>query len=186
MTKTPLRSLIALGLVAALSACGGGDDDTASGSNNTGGTSGGTGSGSLTLTASAPSSNDTTLNLASAGTVDNLARAADSFSASPYCEVFWENVPGANGATYALQVYFRQSDKAVLHTSIIGTNGTAAGWSVFDNAGGSSAISNVTVDFAARTVGFAAKVLNGSGTETATVNGRAIFPANSGTPACGA
>lgn len=174
--NAPLRTLFTLALASALAACGGGDDDTAAPTDATGG-----GAGTLTISAATPAANDTTLNLASAGTSGNSARAADGFSTQAYCEVFFENVPGANGTTYAVQVYFRQSDKAALHVSVIGSNG----WVVFDNAAGSP-IADVTVDGTARTVAFANKALADGSGSVGTLAGTASFPANSGTPACGA
>ena len=170
----PLATLLSLS--AALAACGGGDDSSASTT--------GAGGGTLTLSAATPASNNTTLNLASAGTRGNNTRAADGFSTQAYCEVFFENVPGANGATYAVQVYFRQSDKAALHTSVVGSAGSAAGWVVFDNASGSP-ITNVAVDTAARTVTFNNKALADGAGNVATLSGAASFPANAGTAACG-
>lgn len=155
-----------------LAACGGGDDDSTSGAGASGGT--------LTLSAAAPAANNTTLDLATAGTSGNSARAADTFSSLPYCEVYFENVSAANGVKYALQVYFRQGDKAPLHVSVIGANG----YTVFNNAAG-AAISGITVDTSARTLRFAAKVLAGSSGEAGTLDGTASFPANAGTPACG-
>lgn len=166
-----LRLSLAWPLVLSLAACGGGDDST--------GAAGG--SGSLTLSATTPAANTTTLDLATATSKGNQTRAADSFSSTAYCELFWENVAGANGVKYAVQVYFRQSDRAVLHTSVIGANG----WVVFHNNAGAP-ITGVVVDTAARTLSYNAKVLNGGSGEVATVNGSVGFPANSATPACGA
>ena len=57
------------------------------------------------------------MDLSTAQTKGNVVHAADSFSAAPYYEVFWEVANGANGKKYALQVYFRQSDKAALNRS---------------------------------------------------------------------
>lgn len=82
-----------------------------------------------------------------------------------------------------MQVYFRQSDRAALHVSVIG--GTTTIWSIFNNNSGNP-VTGVTVDTAARTVDFASKVLAGSSGEVATVMGTASVPANTGTPACGA
>ena len=165
----------ALAAATLLAACGGGDDslDTAAAG------------GTLTLTAALPASNNTTIDVATATTSGNGARAADSFSATAYCEVYWENARGANGSKYALQVYFRQSDGKAMHVSLIEGSGATAGFTVYDNASGAP-ISGVAVDVAKRTVTFTSKVLAGAGTETATVNGSVSFPANSGTPACGA
>ncbi|NDY92865.1 hypothetical protein [Ideonella livida] len=175
-TRRLFRASLAVWACAALlSACGGGGDDEEA-------PPAGGGSGSLTLSSATPSSHNTTLNLGAAGTAGNLARAADGFSAQPYCELFWENVPGANGSTYAVQVYFRPSDQAVLHASVIGSTG----YTVFDNASGSP-ISGITVSTSGRTLSFTAKVLSGSGDgATGTVNGSVGFAANTANPACGA
>lgn len=177
MTRTTFH-LASLALAALLAACGGGDDSPAAGA------TGGGGAGTLTLSAATPASHNTTLDLATATTSGNSARAADAFSSVPYCEVFFENVRGANGSTYAVQVYFRQGDKAALHVSVVGS-GTAAGWVVFNNASG-AAIGNVTVDTSARTVVFANKALADGAGSVATLAGTANFGANAGTPACGA
>lgn len=179
--RRPMGALLALAAAVALAACGGGDADPATGSSGGGGTGGG--AGTLTLSSSNPALHNTTLNLAAAGSTGLLARAADVFSAAAYCEAYWENVPGANGAVYAVQVYFRQSDKAVLHTSIIGTSGGALGWSVYDNAGG-AAITGMAITASSRTATYTAKRLAGSGTEGTTVDGSAVYPANSAAPGC--
>lgn len=164
-----------LAMAVLLAACGGGSDSDSS--------AGGAASGSSTLSLSGttPAANTTTLDLATATSKGNQTRAADSFSSTAYCELFWENVAGANGVKYAVQVYFRQSDRAVLHTSVVGANG----WVVFHNNAGAP-ITGVVVDTAARTLSYNAKVLNGGSGEVATVNGSVGFPANSATPACGA
>lgn len=172
----------ALALSAALSGCGG-DGDTSTSSGGSGGTgSGGSGSGSGTLTLSAanPASENTTIDVSKAATSGNDARAADSFSAQPYCDVYAEAAPGANGRTYAVQVYFRQSDQAVLNVSVVSsaTPTSPASYVVFDNDGGKP-ISGVTVDTKARTVTFNNKVLAGSAGEAGTLSGTAGFPANS-------
>jgi hypothetical protein len=124
------------------------------------------------------------MDVSKAPTKGNDARAADGFSSSAYCDVYFEGYAGANGITYALQVYFRQSDKAALNASIVGGSGASL-WAVFSNNAGSP-ITGVTVDAAARTITFTNKVLNGSAGETATVNGTVSFPANAtGTAGCG-
>lgn len=170
-----------------LAACGGGDDDTTGSAGTTSATSAtaSTGGGTLTLTAAAPAANNTTIDVSTATTSGNNARPADSFSATAYCEVFWENAVGANGSKYAVQVYFRQSDGKAMHVSVVEGSGTAVGFSVYDNASGNP-IGGVAVDVAKRTLTFSNKVLAGASTETATANGTLSFAANSGTPACGA
>jgi hypothetical protein len=171
--------LTALAVASAfLAACGGGDDSTAAAGGNA------AAGGTLTLSAAAPADHNTTVNSATATTRGNLTRAADGFSAQPYCEVFWENANGANGKKYALQVYFRQSDKAALHVSVLDTTGGAPTWVVFDNNSGNP-VTGVTVDTAARTVTFAAKALADGQGAVGTVNGSVAFPANAGTAACG-
>lgn len=165
-------TLAALAATVVLAACGGGDDDDSRS---------GAGAGTLTIAAATPAANTTTVDLATATSRGNQARAADAFSSQPYCEVFFENASGANGVKYALQVYFRQSDKLPLHVSVVGANG----YVVFNNAAGAP-ITGITVDTGARTLGFANKVLAGSGGEAGTLSGSVSFPANSGTPACGA
>lgn len=182
MQKFTVKSVPALaGLSAALllAACGGGGDAPPA----SGGGAGAVG-GSLTISAATPAANNTTLNLDGAAVKGNDARPADSFSSSPYCDVYFEGFTGANGTTYALQVYFRQSDKAPLNASIVGGSG-AAFWAVFDNNSGNP-ITGVSVDATARTITFTSKVLNGSSGETATVNGTLTFPANATAAACGA
>jgi hypothetical protein len=180
MSKPPVKSL-SIVLAVALAACGGGGTTT-TGAGGGGGGGGATG-GSLTISAATPAANNTTLDLSRATTISNNARAADGFSSTPYCEALFEGVPGANGVTYRVQVYFRQSDKAPLHTSIFGGNPPT--YAVFNNNNGNP-ITGLTVDTTARTIVFANKVLAGASGEAGTVNGTANFPANSGTPACGA
>jgi hypothetical protein len=182
MSKPPVKSPFLLaGLAAAtlLAACGGGSGNSGGG----GGGGGGAAGGSLTISSATPASNNTTLDLSRAATIGNSTRAADSFSAAPYCEVFFEGVPGANGVTYALQVYFRQSDKAPLNASIVGGNPPT--YVIFNNNSGNP-ITGLTVDTTARTIVFSNKVLTGSSGELGTVSGTATFPVNNGTPACGA
>jgi hypothetical protein len=168
MTKTH-TTLLGAACALLLSACGGGGNSTPAG-------------GTLTLSATTPAALATTLDLAMASTAGNSARPADAFSAQPYCEVFWENVAGANGKKYAVQVYFRQGDKAPLHLSVVEVG---SGWAVYSNNSG-AAITGLTIDTSARSIAFANKVLAGATTEAGTVAGTASFEANKGTPACGA
>lgn len=93
--------------------------------------------------------------------------------------MFWENATAANGLKYAVQVYFRQTDKAAIHTSVI-----EPGFVVFNNDRG-NAITGVTVDTAAKTLTFTAKILTGSAGEVGTLSGTVGFPANATTAACG-
>lgn len=185
MSKPPVKpTALTAGLAVAvlLAACGGGSGGSGGGGGGGGGGAGASG-GTLTIASASPASNNTTLDLSRAATIGNSTRAADGFSAAPYCEVFFEGVPGANGVTYAVQVYFRQSDKEPLNASIVGGNPPT--FVIFNNNSGNP-ISGLTVDTTARTIVFANKVLNGSSGEVGTVSGTATFPANSGTPACGA
>ena len=171
MTSPSLIRLAGAGaLTLLLAACGGGDDTVAAGG------------GTLTVSAATPAAMATTLDLSTATAKGNNARAADGFSSVPYCEIFWENVNGANGKKYALQVYFRQGDKLPMHVSLLEG---ASGWVVFNNASG-AAIVGVTVDTTAKTVAFNNKALTGGGTELGTLAGTVSFPANAGTAACGA
>jgi hypothetical protein len=171
----------ALAVLTALSGCGSDDDDTSTGGGGSGGGGGGgTGGGTLTLSSAIPASENTTIDVSKAATSGNDARAADSFSAQPYCDVYFEAAPGANGRTYAVQVYFRQSDQAVLNVSVVSSATPTAppGYVVFDNDGGKP-ITGVTADKAARTITFDNKVLAGSAGEAGTLSGTASFPANS-------
>ncbi|GCL65825.1 hypothetical protein [Pseudaquabacterium pictum] len=162
--------LATLALAATLAACGGGDDDTAAAA-----ASGGT----LTLSATSPSS-DTTIDLSTATAKGTNGRAADSFSSVPYCEIFWENANGANGRKYAVQVYYRQDNKLPLHVSVV----ESGGWAVFSNDSGAT-ITGITIDTTARTAVFNNKVLAGSAGEAGTLAGTASF-GSSTTAACGA
>lgn len=175
MTRPPVKHPTSLALVlatAVLAACGGGDSAS------------GGGGGVLTVSAANPASHNTTMDVSKAPTKGNDARAADTFSAAPYCDIYFEGYTGANGTTYALQVYFRQTDKAPLNASIVGGSG-ASMWVVFSNNAGNP-ITGITVDAAARTITFTNKVLTGSAGETATVNGTVSFPANAtATAGCG-
>lgn len=157
-----------------LAACGGGDDDNLNGPSS---------GGKLTISAASPSAHSGDIDVDTAVTKGNSARAADGFSSQPYCEIFFEDARSSNGTRYAVQVYFRQGDKAVLHASIVGGNPPT--YVVFHNNAGNP-ITGIAVDTAARRLTFTAKVLNGSSGEAGTVNGTVGFPANSGTPACGA
>lgn len=170
MNTTAFRpSPLALLTSLLLAGCGGGDDPATTTA----------GAGSLTLSAATPAVNNTTIDLATAGAKGNLARPADGFSAAAYCELFWENASAANGKKYAVQVYFRQTDKAALHASVI-----ESGFVVFNNDNG-NAITGVTVDTAAKTLTFTAKTLSGSAGEVGTLAGTVAFPANATTAACG-
>lgn len=165
-------------LVAVLAGCGGDDDPAAAGA--------GAG-GTLTIASANPATENTTVDTAKAATLGNDARPADGFSATPYCDVYAEAAPGANGRVYAVQVYFRQSDKAALHVSVVSSATASAppSYVVFDNNGGAP-IANVTVDAAARTVAFNNKVLAGSAGEAGTLSGTFAFPANgTGVAGCG-
>lgn len=183
MQRLPVKTFMPFNLVlvaAMLAACGGGGDAPAPGGGGGGG--GAAVGGTLTVSASTPSTNNTTLNLGTAAVSGNSARAADAFSSTAYCEVFFEGVTGANGVTYALQVYFRQSDKAPLNASIVGGNPPT--FVIFDNNAGSP-ITGLSVDTVARTITFTNKTMSGSSGESGTVNGTLTFPANTTTPACG-
>lgn len=165
-------------MLALVSGCGS-DDDAAGG--------GGGGGGTLTLSAANPASENTTLDVSKAAAAGNDARPADSFSAVPYCEIYAEGFPGANGRVYALQVYFRQSDKAALNVSLMSSADSTQppSYIVFDNNSGNP-ITNVTVDTTAKTVTFNNKALAGSAGELGTLAGTVGFPANStSVAACG-
>lgn len=164
-------TLAALAAAAALAACGGGDDD---------GTAAATGGGTLTLSATTPAAQATTIDLSTATAKGTSGRLADGFSSVPYCEIFWENANGANGRKYAVQVYFRQGDKLPMHVSVVETGG----WVVFHNSSG-AAITGITVDTTARTAVFNNKVLAGAAGEAGTLSGTASF-GSSTTAACGA
>lgn len=167
------RTFAAAVAAVSLVACGGGDDNPNSSSSG----------GKLTISAATPSAHNGDIDVDTAVVKGNNARAADGFSSLPYCEIFFEDARSSNSTRYAVQVYFRQGDKAVLHASIVG--GNPPSYVVFHNNSGNP-IGGITVDTAARRLTFTAKVLNGSGGEAGTVNGTVGFPANSGTPACGA
>lgn len=171
--KITVRQLLPLALLASTLAagCGGGDDDTSATAS--------AGASTLTLSAATPAVNNTTIDLSTATSKGNSARAADGFSAVAYCEVFWENATAANGLKYAVQVYFRQTDKAALHASVIEN-----AFVIFNNASG-NVITGVTVDTAAKTLTFTAKTLSGSAGEVGTLSGTVGFPANATTAACG-
>ncbi len=171
----PLANLCALSLAALLVACGGGGD-AAGGAATT-----------LTFTSANPAVHNTTIDLGLAKGGGNDARAADAFSASAYCDVYFEDAVAANGRHYALQVYFRQSDKAALHASVVENNlaGGAAPWVAFHNNSGNP-ITGITVDTTARTVAFTNKALSNAGSgEAVTVNGVLGF-IKSAAAACGA
>ncbi len=103
-----LATLAALVAAAALSACGGGGDTT------TGAAA--AGGGTLTLSATTPAAQTTSIGLSTATAKGTSGRAADAFSSVPDCEIFWENATGANGKQDAVQVDFRQGDKLPIDT----------------------------------------------------------------------
>lgn len=168
------RLVATLAAAAALTACGGGDGDT------TGAAAGG--AGTLTLSATTPAAQATTIDLSTATAKGTSGRAADSFSSVPYCEIFWENATGANGKKYAVQVYFRQGDKLPINVSVLEV---ATVWAVYNSDNGAP-ITGITIDTTARTAVFNNKVLGGAATEAGTLAGTASFDASAATPACGA
>jgi hypothetical protein len=168
-----VATLAALAAAAALTACGGGDDDTAAAA---------AGGGTLTLSATTPGTQATTIDLSTATAKGTNGRNADVFSSVPYCEIFWENANGANGKKYAVQVYYRQDNKQPLHVSVLEVAGA---WAVFDNNAGAT-ITGITIDTTARTAVFNNKVLSGEGGSLlGTLSGTASF-GSSTTAACGA
>jgi len=171
--RTTLTCTAALAFTTLLAACGGGGDA------GIGGTA--AGGGTLTLSAATPAAHATTIDLSTATTKGNSARAADGFSSVPYCEVFWENANGANGRKYVVQVYYRQGDKQPMHVSVFEA---ASGWSIYDNNNG-AAITGITVDTGAHTVVFNAKALLGIAPDAATLAGTASFGSNATVAACG-
>lgn len=174
--RAPLALLAAA--VLALPGCGGSDDDSSN--------SGGGGASTLTFSAANPATHNTTVDVSAAKTIGNDARPADAFSAVPYCDVYYEDATAASGKHYALQVYFRQSDKAPLHASLIDATTGAPMWVAFDNDAGKP-ITGITVDTTARTLSFANKALTGTSGEKVTISGTAGFPKNStATAGCGA
>lgn len=173
--RTSLAVLAAA--VLALPGCGGSDEDSSSA---------GGGASTLTFSAANPAAHNTSVDVSAAKTIGNDARAADAFSTTPYCDVYFEDATAANGKHYALQVYFRQSDKAPLHASLIEATAGAPMWVAFHNDGGKP-ITGITVDTTARTLTFAGKALTGTSGEKVTISGTAGFPKNStGTAGCGA
>ena len=157
---------------ALLAACGGSDDPASPSAG---------GAGTLTISAATPAAQATTVDLSTATAKGNMARAADGFSAVPYCELFWENANGANGKKYALQVYFRQSDKLPINVSVIEIG---SGWVLSSNDAGAP-LTGMTVDTATKTLVFTNKAMSGMTTERGTLAGNLSFPANVGTAACG-
>lgn len=171
---TPLLSCFALAAFG-LAACGGSDDEAAA-----------VAASVLTLSAANPAAHNTTVDVAAAKTVGNDARPADFFSSSAYCDVYFEDATAANGKHYSLQVYFRQSDRAPLHASLVEVGAGGAMWVAFHNDAGKP-ITGISVDTTARALTFANKVLNGSAGEKVTINGTATFAKNStATAGCGA
>jgi hypothetical protein len=163
-------TLAALAAAAVLTACGGGDDTTGPAA----------GGGTLTLSATTPAAQATTIDLSTATAKGTSGRAADAFSSVPYCEIFWENATGANGKKYAVQVYYRQGDKLPINVSVVDAG---SGWVVFENNSG-AAITGITVDTTARTAVFNNKALTGSAGEAGTLAGTVSF-GSSTTAACG-
>lgn len=176
MTHRPIQrttaTLAALALASLLAACGGGGDDSSA--------SAAGGGGTLTLSATTPAAQATTIDLSTATAKSTNGRAADAFSSVPYCEIYWENASGANGKKYAVQVYYRQGDKQPMHVSV----GETGGWVVFNNNSG-AAIAGITVDTTARTAVFDNKAMTGAAGEAGTLAGTASF-GSSTTAACGA
>ena len=115
------------------------------------------------------------MDLSTAQTKGNVVHAADSFSAAPYYEVFWEVANGANGKKYALQVYFRQSDKAALNVSLLDATSAAPFWGAYQTNSGNP-ITGITADTTARTLNFASKAITGSSGKAVTLTGRGGLP----------
>lgn len=187
---TAARHLLGVAFATALAgtlvACGGGGDAAPAAGGGGGGGGGAGGGGTLTFSAATPTAHNTTADPTTALSKGNAARAADGFSALPYCDVFFEDFTAANGKHYALQVYFRQGDKAVLNASVLEASAGAPLWSAFDNNSGNP-ITGVSVNSTARTLTFASKALSDTFSGGAvTLSGSVPFQANTGTPACGA
>lgn len=167
---------------AVLTACGGGDDPAAPPA---GGGGGGTEVGGLlTLSESKPAANNGVIDLATATTVINEARAPDGAFAFNYCAITFEGATSDNGGTYSVQVYFRQSNGKVINANV--ADSTYA-W-VVGEVSATGAITGITVDAAARTITYTAKSLDAFGDTTleSTLDGTITFPANDTVAACGA
>ncbi len=168
----PRLAPLTLLMSALLAGCGGADDPSSPTS---------AGAATLTISVATPAAQATTVDLSTATAKGNNTRAADGFSSVPYCEVFWENAVGANGKKYALQVYFRQSDKLPITVSVIEVG---SGWVLSDNNSG-AAVTGLTVDTAAKTLVLNNKAMSGSAGERGTLAGSLGFPGNKTTAACG-
>lgn len=187
----------ALALCTLLAACGGGGEDTAASTASTPAGSVPTGTApaassptastptasTLTISNTNPSGLATTVDLSTATSTTNEARAADSFSSVAYCAVTFNSAAGANGRRYTLQVYFRQTDQLPINLSL--TEGFPPNWVVFENRSGAP-ISGLSVSASARTINFANKVVTADGGLTATLAGTVGFPRHASVGACGA
>lgn len=167
---------------AVLTACGGGDDPAAP-------PAGGGGEdtevgGLLTLSKSKPAANNGVIDLGTASTVTNEARAPDGAFAFDYCAITFDGATSDNGDTYSVQVYFRQSDGKVINANV--ADGTFA-W-VVGEVSDTGAITGIAVDAAARTITYTAKRLDafGDAAQRSTLDGTLTFPANDTVAACGA
>ena len=176
------RTLGALMTVVALAACGGGDPPAAPAA----GPPAPAPASVLTFSAATPAVHNTTADPGTAASNGNDARAADSFSSGPYCDIFFEDFMATNGKRYALQVYFRQTDQQPLNVSVIEATPGVPSWLVFQNNSGNP-ITGITVNISARTLGFASKSIIDVGIGNAvTLSGTVAFQANaSGAAGCG-
>lgn len=168
---------------AVLTACGGGDDPAAPPAGGGGGGATEVG-GLLTLSKSKPAANNGVIDLGTASTVTNEARAPDGAFAFDYCAITFDGATSDNGGTYSVQVYFRQSDGKVINANV--ADSTFA-W-VVGEVSDTGAITGIAVDAAARTITYTAKSLDAFGDTTlkSTLDGTITFPANSTVAACGA
>jgi len=136
----------------------------------------------LSVTAALPQAHEGALAL-DAATASNEHRAADPFSAEPYCLLRFVGARHPNGTRYDLALAFRTADRRVLAFTITRQRGDDPWWvGAFDPPAAEAG-----VDLPTRTVELRRlRSTQGAMVDMrATFEGTLRFPANPAQPACG-
>lgn len=158
--------VLALLSAAALCACGGG------GVGNQGSSTAG---GKLTLSAATPVSHNTTVNLDQAAMVMYTEIQAGASPSDPYlCTLNFAQAPGADGASYTLQLAFLPVSKQAVTVLVL----TGDGWAVAANDS-AAMLTGVAINTQAHTVSFnnlALTAANSGATDAGVLNGSLQAP----------